>query len=44
VLASNARAIEFYRKHGYREIGVMEQQFRTGNDYHDVLIMERRLV
>lgn len=43
VLTGNARAIAFYRKCGYREVGVLQQHFRSGDHYDDVLIMERRL-
>lgn len=44
VLVDNTRAIGFYRKHGYRDVGVLRQHFREGNhDYHDVLVMERLL-
>lgn len=44
VLADNARAIAFYRKHGYRDVGMLKQHFRSGETYCDVLIMERQLV
>ncbi|KQY49728.1 GNAT family protein [Lysobacter sp. Root494] len=43
VLADNSRAIAFYRKHGYRDVGVLERHFRDGNSQHDVLLMERLL-
>lgn len=43
VLADNSRAIAFYRRHGYREIGVMKGHFREGNGRRDVLLMERLL-
>lgn len=43
VLASNARAVSFYRKNGYRQVGKLERHFRINDQYHDVLIMERFL-
>lgn len=43
VLADNDRAIAFYRKHGYREVGLLRQHFREGDARHDVLLMERLL-
>jgi RimJ/RimL family protein N-acetyltransferase len=43
VLADNARAIAFYRKNGYREVGRMERHFRAGDSYKDILVMERFL-
>ena len=43
VLAENTRAIAFYRKCGYREVGLLQQHFRSGNQFHDTLIMERQL-
>lgn len=43
VLADNTRAIAFYRKSGYREVGRMERHFRVNDQYHDVLHMERFL-
>ncbi|SFS05904.1 diamine N-acetyltransferase [Dyella sp. OK004] len=43
VLASNERAVSFYRKSGYREVGRLEQHFHFNGQYHDVLVMERFL-
>jgi len=43
VLADNTRAIAFYRKRGYREVGTMDQHFRVNDQYQNVLIMERFL-
>jgi RimJ/RimL family protein N-acetyltransferase len=43
VLVDNTRAIAFYLKHGYREVGVLERHFRDGDSLHDVMIMERLL-
>jgi RimJ/RimL family protein N-acetyltransferase len=44
VLTENERAIAFYRKQGYRDVGVLEQHFRISDKYCDVLIMERQLI
>lgn len=41
VLTDNARAIAFYRRAGYREVGVLQRHHRVGNDFRDVMIMER---
>lgn len=43
VLASNARAIAFYRRRGYREVGRLERQFPVEDGYADVVLMERFL-
>lgn len=43
VLASNDGAIRLYLRHGYREVGRWQQHFRQGNDYVDVVIMEKLL-
>jgi putative acetyltransferase len=43
VLVSNQPAIAFYRKLGYREVGVHLQHFFLGGEYHDVLEMEKLL-
>jgi RimJ/RimL family protein N-acetyltransferase len=43
VLASNQRAIGFYRKYGYRDVGVLERHYRAADVCHDVLVMERHL-
>ena len=43
VLNNNVRAITFYRKYGYRDVGILDRHFRAGDQYHDVLIMERHL-
>lgn len=44
VLADNSRAILFYRKYGYRDVGTLQRHFRAADQYHDVLIMERHLL
>lgn len=41
VLVDNTRAIAFYRKEGYREVGVLQRHHRVGDEYLDVMIMER---
>lgn len=41
VLTSNLRAIAFYRKEGYREVGILERQFRMHDRFEDVMIMEK---
>ncbi len=43
VLVDNQRAIGFYRKFGYRDVGALERHHRTAEGYHDVLVMERHL-
>lgn len=41
VLADNERAIAFYLKIGYHEVGRMGRQFRVAGQHRDVVIMER---
>lgn len=43
VLASNGRAVAFYTKSGYRQVGVMKAHFQGGSEFQDVVIMERFL-
>jgi RimJ/RimL family protein N-acetyltransferase len=43
VLADNTRALAFYRKSGYREVGRLERHFRVNAQYYSVLLMERFL-
>lgn len=43
VFSNNSRAIAFYRKQGYRDVGVLQQHFRNGDHYTDVTIMEHLL-
>lgn len=43
VLVDNQRAIAFYRKYGYRDVGVLEGHHRAADGYQDVLVMERHL-
>jgi RimJ/RimL family protein N-acetyltransferase len=41
VLAENDIAISLYVKHGYREVGRLQKHFYTGEEYGDVVIMEK---
>lgn len=41
VLAENAVAIGMYLKHGYREVGRLQQHFYYDGEYAEVLIMEK---
>ena len=41
VLAENAVAIGMYIKHGYREVGRLQQHFYSDGEYADVVIMEK---
>jgi len=43
VRADNARALAFYKREGYREIGRLERHYREGNAFIDVVLMERFL-
>lgn len=43
VLSTNTRAISFYLRRGYREVGRFEQHFRVNGMYQDVVLMERFL-
>ena len=43
VLASNDGAIRLYLRHNYREVGRWQRHFRQGDDYADVVIMEKLL-
>lgn len=44
VLASNDGAIRLYLRHNYCEVGRWQRHFRQGDDYADVVIMEKLLV
>ncbi len=44
VLAANARALRFYEKSGYLQVGVMRRHFQHRRAYHDVAIFEKFLV
>ena len=41
VLAENSRAIEFYIKHGFLEVGRLTKHQKVDNEFNDVLIMEK---
>ncbi|MFO0948647.1 MAG: GNAT family protein [Planctomycetota bacterium] len=43
VLCSNARAIAFYEKVGFRRVGVLEQHYYHQREFHDVMVMEKLL-
>jgi RimJ/RimL family protein N-acetyltransferase len=43
VLASNSRAIAFYRKARYQKVGLHRRHFYQRQVYYDVLIMEKFL-
>ncbi len=43
VLASNIRAIGFYKKARYRKVGMHQRHFYHARIFHDVLIMEKFL-
>jgi diamine N-acetyltransferase len=42
-LASNHRAIGFYKKSGYLSVGTLREQFYQDGAFRDVLIMEKHL-
>jgi diamine N-acetyltransferase len=44
VLADNVRAIAFYDRCAFKSVGRLAQHFRSGIEYHDVVIMEKLLV
>ena len=43
VFAEHAPAAAFYRKAGYKKVGVHQQHFYQSGAYHDVLVMEKFL-
>lgn len=43
VNAENARAIKFYARHGFREIGRIPRSLHVGDRYYDDLLMFRRV-
>ena len=43
VLSENLRAINFYKKTGFRQIGIYEDHFYFNNIFHDVVLMEKKL-
>jgi diamine N-acetyltransferase len=44
VLAGNGRAIRFYKKIGFAEVGRWKDHFLQDQHWHDVLLMEKLLV
>lgn len=43
VLADNGRAVGFYRKHGFLEVGTHRNHFPWAGQWHDVMVMEKFL-
>ena len=43
VLASNSRAIAFYKKNGYSRVGVLRAHHFQADQFHDVLLLEKFL-
>jgi diamine N-acetyltransferase len=43
VLNENLRAIRFYEKMGYRNVGTLQEHFYLNNEFHDVLLMEKKI-
>ena len=43
VNADNARAVRFYRRHGFSEFGLRPRGYRTPDGYADDLLMVRKL-
>lgn len=43
VLAGNGRAVGFYRKHGFHEVGIRRFHFPWAGEWLDVMVMERFL-
>lgn len=43
VLATNRRAVAFYRKAGFREVGLLRRHFLQDGKFRDVLLMEKFL-
>lgn len=41
VNAENARAIKFYQRHGFREIGIIPRSLHVGDRYYDDMVMFR---
>lgn len=44
VLTDNARAVGFYVKNGFHEVGVLRKHFPWAGDWLDVTVMERFLI
>jgi ribosomal protein S18 acetylase RimI-like enzyme len=43
VLTSNVRAIRFYKRHKFQEVGIRRLQFPWAGEWLDVTVMERIL-
>lgn len=43
VLEANERAIRFYRKAGWQQVGIMTEHFYQKQRYHNVILMEKFL-
>ena len=43
VLTSNIRAVAFYRRIGYSDVGIYRDHFHWSDAYHDMLAMEKLL-
>jgi RimJ/RimL family protein N-acetyltransferase len=43
VLADNERALRFYRRLGFRDIGIARQHVRLGDHFHDEIYLEKIL-
>lgn len=41
VLVSNEKAIRFYLRTGFREVGKLQKHYRTPSGFDDVLVMEK---
>ncbi len=44
VLASNVRAVSFYERSGFHRVGVLIDHHLQNGSFHDVLIMEKKLL
>lgn len=43
VILKNVKAIRFYQRHGYKNVGILKEHFYFNNKYEDVLMMEKML-
>jgi diamine N-acetyltransferase len=43
VLANNQKATNFYQKMGYYNVGVLQEHFYINDEFHDVLLMEKKI-
>ena len=44
VINSNSRAINFYKKLNYSEVGIFKNHFYHNQKFHDILIMEKFII